>query len=79
MTQRKSLETIRYNKSIQKNIDININHYKVYSEQYLSIELEIIPMKDKCGKFINIKKEDKKYYLIYFNNNKNNEIMYLYK
>ena len=28
MTERKSLETIRYNKSIQKRIDININHYK---------------------------------------------------
>ena len=26
MTERKSLETIRYNKSIQKRINININH-----------------------------------------------------
>ena len=33
MTERKSLETIRYNKSIQKRIDININHYKAYSEK----------------------------------------------
>ena len=31
--ERKSLETIRYNKSIQKRIDININHYKAYSEK----------------------------------------------
>ena len=34
MSERKYyLETIRYNKSIQKRINININHYKAYSEQ----------------------------------------------
>ena len=31
-------------------------------------------MKDKYGNFINIKKEDKKYFHIYFNGNKNKEI-----
>ena len=55
MTERKYLETIRYNKSIQKRINININHYKAYSETKTSIELDIIPMKGKYGKFINIK------------------------
>ena len=74
MTERKSLETIRYNKSIQKRVDININHYKAYSEKYSSIELDIIPIKDKYGKFININEEDKKYFHIYFNDNKNREI-----
>ena len=63
--ERKSLETIRYNKNIQKRIDININHYKAYSEEYSSIELDIIPMKGKYGKFINIKEEDKKYLFSY--------------
>ena len=52
--ERKSLETIRYNKRIQKRIDININHYKAYSEEYSSIELDIIP-KFGYGDFINIK------------------------
>ena len=33
MTERKSLETIRYNKSIQKRMHININHYKAFFEQ----------------------------------------------
>ena len=47
MSERKSLETIKYNKSIQKRIGININHYKAYSEKYSSIELDIIPMKGK--------------------------------
>jgi len=74
MTKRKSLETVRYNKSIQKIIDININHYKAYSEEYSSIELDIIPMKGEYGEFININKEDKKYFHIYFNDNKKKEI-----
>ena len=64
MTERKSLETIRYNKSIQKRIDININHYKSYSEEYTSIELDIIPLKGVYDKFININEEDKKYFHI---------------
>ena len=63
MTERKSLEIIRYNKSIQKRIDININHYKAYSEEYSSIELDIIPMKDEYGKFININEEDKNIFI----------------
>ena len=54
MTERKSLETIKYNKSIQKRIDINIKHYKAYSETKTSIELDIIPMKGKYGKFIKL-------------------------
>ena len=74
MSKGKSLKTIKYNKNIQKRMDININNYKDYSEKYTSIELEIIPMKDKYGKFINIKEEDKEYYHIYFNDNKENEI-----
>ena len=37
MQKRKSLETVRYNKSIQKRINININHYKAYSEEYYRI------------------------------------------
>ena len=81
MPKRKSLETVRYNKSIQKRINININHYKAYSEEYSSIELDIIPKKGEYGEFINIKKEDKKYFHIYFNDNKKKEIenTYLYK
>ena len=73
MTERKSLEAVRYNKSIQKRLNININHYKAYSEEYSSIELDIIPKKGEYGKFINIKKEDKKFIHIYFNDNKKNE------
>ena len=74
MTERKYLEAIKYNKRIQKRIDININHYKVYFETKTSIELDIIPMKGEYGKFININEEDKKYFHIYFNDNKKKEI-----
>ena len=74
MSERKYLETIRYNKNIQKRINININHYKAYSEEYSSIELDIIPVNGEYGKFINIKEEDKKYLHIYFNDNTKKEI-----
>ena len=37
ISKRKSFDIIRYNKIIQKRINININHYKEYSEKYSSI------------------------------------------
>ena len=70
----KFLNIFKYNKNIQKRIDININHYKTYSEEYSPIEIDIIPTKGENGDFINIKKEDKEYFHIYFNDNKKEEI-----
>ena len=52
---------------MKKRINININDYKEYSEL---IEIEIKLVKNKYGKFINIKDEDIKYYHIFFNNNR---------
>ena len=71
---RRTLKTIRYNKSIQKRINLNINHYKEYSEKYSSIEIEIKPMENEYGRFIKIKEEDEEYYHIYYNDNKKEEI-----
>ena len=71
---RRTLKTIRYNKSIQKRINLNINHYKEYSEKYSSIEIEIKPMENKYGDFINIKEGDEEYYHIYYNDNKKEQI-----
>ena len=51
-------------------MNININNYKDFSEKFSSIELEIIPIQNEYGPFINIKEEDKKYFHIYFNDNK---------
>ena len=60
----KLLNIVKYNKVIKKRININNNDYEEYSE----IEIEIKPNYNKKGQFINIKKEDNKYYHIYFNN-----------
>ena len=72
------LKIIKNNKNIQKRLKININDYKEYSEIYSSIEIEIIPKKNEYGKYINIKEGDKKYYHIYFNDNKKDEIKRTY-
>ena len=64
------LKIIKYNINIQKRLNININNYKDFSEKFSSIELEIIPIQNKYGSFIKIEKEDKKYFHIYFNDNK---------
>ena len=68
LEKKKTLEIVKNNKNIKKRINININDYKEYSEKYSSIEIEIKPVNNKSGDFINIKEEDKKYYHIYFNN-----------
>jgi len=63
----KSLDIIKYNKNLQNRMDISINNYKDYLEIYSLIKLEIKPVDNKHGKFININKGDEKYYHIYFN------------
>ena len=67
---KKLLNIVKHNKYIKKRINININDFKEYSEKYSSIEIEIKLVNNKYSKFINIKKEDEKYYHIYLNNNK---------
>ncbi len=67
---KKSLEIIKYNKNIKERINISIKDYKEYSEMYSSIEIEIKPVNNKFGNFINMNENDKKYYHIYFNDNK---------
>ena len=63
----KSLEIIKYNKKIQKRLNININNYKEYSQLYSSIEIELKFADNIYGKFINM---NDKYYHIYLNDNK---------
>ena len=70
LKKKNSLEMAKYNKKIKERLNININDYKEYCETYSSIEIELVPLKDKFGKFININEEEKLYYHIYFNNNK---------
>ena len=72
LNQRIFLEIIKYNKMIQKRLDININNYK----EYLQTEIEVFPKRIKSiNYFINIpEKESKKYFHIYFNDNNKKEI-----
>ena len=65
-----SLKIIKYNINLQKRLNININKYKDFSEKFSSIELEIIPIQNEFGDFIQIDEEDKKFFHIYFNDNK---------
>ena len=61
------LKLIKYNKKIQKRLNINIKDFQNYSV----IKIEIIPKKDLDGVFIkNIKMDEEFYYHIYFNNSK---------
>ena len=70
LMEKKSLDIIKYNKNIRERIDISIKDYKEYSEIYSSIEIELKPVNNQYGKFINFNKENEIYYHIYFNNNK---------
>ena len=64
------LNIMKLNKKLKKRLNTNINDYKEYSESYSSIEIEIKPINNEYGRFINYKKKDEKYFHIYFNNNK---------
>ena len=68
----KVFSMIKYNKSLQKRLNITFDDYKEYSK----IEIEIIPIKYRIGEFIHIKEKDKPYFHIYFNNNKNETKLY---
>ena len=70
LLRKKSLEIFKYNKKIQKRLNININNYKEYSEIYSSIEIELIPVKNSKGRFINIPENEKEYFHIYFDEKK---------
>ena len=69
LLKKKSLDIIKYNNKIKERINISIKDYKEYSEIYSSIEIEIKPVNNKYGEFINMK-ENEKYFHIYFNDNK---------
>ena len=70
LEKKKMLDLLKYNKNISNRINININDYIEYLEKYSSIEIEIKPVNNTHGKFINFKNKDEKYYHIYFDNKK---------
>ena len=66
MTIKKKLEIVKYNKRVQNRLNLDAKDYK----ESCDIEIEIIPIKGIYGKFIHIKENDKLFYHIYFNDNK---------
>ena len=67
---KRKLEIVRYNKYLQRRLGVDINQYKMFA----IIEIELIPAKNKYGKFININnQEEEQYFHIYFNDS-NEEI-----
>ena len=68
--QKKLLEIVKYNKKIQNRLDLDIEDYKKYYENFTPVEIEVIPCKNKFGKFIIVGYDDvKKYYHIFFSKN----------
>ena len=74
MRRKISLKIVKYNHDIQKRLNLDINSYKEYTEIYSPIEIEIIPTQNEFGDFINIEEENKNFFHIYFNDNKEKEI-----
>ena len=68
MKKNRSLEIMKINKELQKRLHLSINSYKEYSQLYTPIEIELTLENDKFGKFINIPKDEKEYFHIYFDN-----------
>ena len=68
MKKNKAFEIIKYNKNIQKRLNLSINDYQQYSQLYSLIEIELKIAYNKYDKFINISGEEMKYYHIYFDN-----------
>ena len=66
LPKRNQLKILKYNKKLQEKLELNLNDY----EDYTSIEIEIIPVKDKFGYFMKFLNEyEKPFYHIYFNDN----------
>ena len=67
----KSLNIMKYNKILQKRLNITLNDYKEYASK-IEIELRLTDeRRAKYGvhdKFINVSYKDKKYYHVYFDN-----------
>ena len=65
LEKKKTLEIVKNNKNIKKRINLSIHDYKEYSEKYSSIEIEIKPVSNEYGNFINIEKEEDEKILSY--------------
>ena len=67
LARKKFLEIIRYNKILKKFLNIRKDAYK---EEFAKIEIEIFPMEEEDGRFIKIPDNCKKYFHIFFDDNR---------
>ena len=73
MKKGKSLKIFKYNKKLQKRLNLSINDYQKFSQLYTSIEIEVKlddTKKYKNNILIYIPDEEKDFYHIYFDNSK---------
>ena len=72
MKTNKYLSIVKYNKKLQKRLNLNINDFKDYCQLYspIEIELKIVNNKYHNKQFINIFDENLKYCHIYFDDSK---------
>ena len=66
MKRSKLLEILKYNKKLQKRVNLTIHDYIEHSQLYSSIEIELKPIDKYNDKFINVSDKDRAYYHIYF-------------
>ena len=66
----RSFQIIKYNKKFMNRLDFSFHDYREYIQVLSPIEIELKLVDKEYGKFINIPKEDKDYYHIFFNNSK---------
>ena len=73
--QNKSLKIVKYNKKLQKRLNISINDYKECSK----IEIELQLANNKYGQFINISDKENYCHIYFDNSNKEIKRNYLEK
>ena len=68
LEKKKTLKIIKYNKQIKRRLNLDYSDYK----PFCTIEIELFPIENKYGKFVNILNNDEeKYYHFYFNDSEN--------
>ena len=76
MKANRTLTIIKYNKKLQKRLNLNITDYEKFAQLFSSIEIKLKLDEseyDENNKFINISDKEKEYFHIYFDNS-NEEI-----
>ena len=70
LNNKKILKFVKYNLKLQNKLKISLLNYDEYMKTYSEIIIELIPVENTNGIFINIRKEDINYIHIYINNSR---------